>query len=270
VLLPLWAAIMGFALGGTFVAGYLYTPISQQQKSNAADADLSNTQSLEERHQVTEEAIARYNKGLMVFTGILAIATIVLGGATVALYLGSEKQFALGERAFVSLEGFITELTTAADAGPVPEQFIPERYRADPGLYLTRCALIPKWKNSGRTPTKNMTIQVSWGGPDWTVITPDSFTYRREPIAFFTPPGSEELSAEIEIPPARALIDWSFNPVGAPPLILIWGRADYEDVFGQRHVVEWCRELHLDRHDGVHLRATFIQWGDYNRSYEPG
>ena len=170
---------MGFALGGTFVAGYLYTPISQQQKSNAVDTDRSNIQSIEEQQMVTEEAIARYNKGLMVFTGILAIATIVLGGATIALYLGSEKQFALGERAFVSLEGFITEMTTAADAGPIPEQFIPERYRADPGLYLTRCALIPKWKNSGRTPTKNMTIQVSWGGPDWTVITPDSFTYRR-------------------------------------------------------------------------------------------
>ncbi len=269
LILPLWAAIMGFVLGGTFVAGYLYTPISQQQKGNAVDTYGSNAQSIEERHQATEEAIARYNKWLMFFTAILAIATIILGGATVALYFGSERQFELSERAFVSLDGFITELTTAADAKRVPRDRLPERYRDDPGLYLSRCVFIPRWKNSGRTPTKNMTIQVNWGGPDWPVIRiPESFTYRREPISFFVPPGGEELSQEIEIPGARAIIDWSFNPVGAPPLFLIWGRADYEDIFGRRHIVEWCRELRLDRHDGVNLRATFIQWGGYNRSYD--
>jgi hypothetical protein len=258
---------MGFAVGGSFVAGYI--PQGQQQQYASPDKNYSGQQpSTEERHEAIEKAIAFYNKLLAWFTGILAIATVILGIATVALYFGSDKQFALGERAFVSLDGFVAELTTAAHA-PIPEAMLPPIYKTDPGLYLARCALIPKWKNSGRTPTKNMTIQVNWGGPYWTVISPDSFTYRTAPIPFFVPPGGEELSPEIPIQPARALIDWSFHPVEPRPLILIWGRADYEDVFGKRHVIEWCRELRLDRHDGRTLRASFIQWGDYNRTYEP-
>jgi hypothetical protein len=46
----------------------------------------------------TEEAIARYNKWLTVFTGILAIATTGLGIATVGLYFAGERQLKLTER----------------------------------------------------------------------------------------------------------------------------------------------------------------------------
>jgi hypothetical protein len=206
---------------------------------------------------------------LVLFSGLLFGSNVFLWRANNRSAGIAERALIEIERAFVSLEGFIVELSTAADAAIDPA-FIPERYRTDPGLCETRCALIPKWKNSGRTATKNMTIQVNWGGPEWPVITiPDSFSYRRIPEPFFIPPGGEELSWEMEIPPAQAIIDWSFNPVGPPPWILIWGRADYEDVFGRRHILEWCRQLRLDRHDGKRLRATFIQWGEYNRSYNP-
>jgi hypothetical protein len=68
------------------------------------------------------------------------------------------------ERAFVYLDGFNVELTTAVD-GKIDLAFLPEWYRSDPGLYITRFAVSPRWKNGGNTPTRNMTIQVNWRGP---------------------------------------------------------------------------------------------------------
>lgn len=100
--LPLFAAIMGFALGGSFVAGYLFPQTQQQQSPAANKNDPAQRPSIEERHQATEEAIALYNKVLAWFTGILAIATIVLGGATVALYFANERQIALARSEFAS------------------------------------------------------------------------------------------------------------------------------------------------------------------------
>ena len=232
-----------------------------EQRSAATTQNSGSVQTAEKPPNITDWL-------LVLCSGLLVVSNAFLWRANNRSASIAQRALIEIERAFVSLDGFIVELTTAADA-EIPEPFIREEYRRDPGLELTRCAVIPRWKNSGRTPTKNMTVQVNWGGPDWPIIRiPESFTYRREPIPFFVSPGGEELSPVIEIPPAHALIDWSFHPVGVPPLILIWGRADYEDVFGQRHIIEWCRELRLDRHDGVHLRATFIQRGEYNRSYE--
>jgi hypothetical protein len=72
------------------------------------------------------------------------------------------------------------------------------------------------------------------------------------------------------MPSAAAIVTWSLNPIGLEPPVLIWGRADYEDIFGRSHFVEWCHRLRLDRHDGKNMRAGFIQWGDYNRSDDDG
>ncbi len=58
------------------------------------------------------------------------------------------------------------------------------------------------------------------------------------------------------------------EPIGVEPLIFIWGRADYEDIFKRKHFAEWCRRLRFDRHDGKTLHASFIQWGEYNRTDE--
>jgi hypothetical protein len=57
---------------------------SQQQRS--ADAKSPK--------ESIDEAIARYNKWLAVFTGVLAIATVGLGVATAGLYFAGERQLA--------------------------------------------------------------------------------------------------------------------------------------------------------------------------------
>ena len=50
--------------------------------------------------------------------------------------------------------------------------------------------------------------------------------------------------------------------------MFVWGRADYEDVYGTPHFVQWCYNVRFERHTVEKLRAHFIQWGEYNRSDE--
>lgn len=59
------------------------------QKEHATNGDSAK--------ETTEEAIARYNKYLAIFTGILAVATVGLGLATIGLYLTGEKQIAVAK-----------------------------------------------------------------------------------------------------------------------------------------------------------------------------
>jgi hypothetical protein len=144
---------------------------------------------------------------------------------------------------------------------------VPGRYGDDRELFITRFALQPRWKNGGNTPTRRMTIQVDWRGPPGPVPPPE-YEYRNGPEPFFLAPKAIEPSTFIEIPTARALVDYGMDPIGLPPIILIWGRADYEDIFKRKHFTEWCHQLRLERHDGKKLRGGSSQWRDYNRSEE--
>jgi hypothetical protein len=197
---------------------------------------------------------------------VIAWFTFALDRSTTSLWKIEERNFRDARRAFVFLDGFSTELTTAADARVVDAENLPKEYKSDPGLYITRFAVAPKWRNGGETQTKNMTIRVNWCGPIGDLVL--DYSYRNPPVKLFIGPKAVEQSRFIDMPGVQALIDWSWHPIGDPPLILIWGRADYEDIFGGHHWIEWCRQLRLDRHDGRNLRANFIQWGDYNRSDE--
>jgi hypothetical protein len=203
---------------------------------------------------------------------VSALAAISVAFFTYTLWRSNEKLWKSGrdaleatERAFVFIEGFDIELTTAANAR-IELGTLPERYRAVPELCITRFAAIPRWKNSGNTPTRKMIIRVHWRGPGGPI--PPEYVYPNAETAFFVAPQAIERSEAIDMSGApRALVDYHyFSPGGDEPLIFIWGRADYEDIFQQSHFLEWCYRLRLDRHDGVNFRANFVQWGDYNRT----
>jgi hypothetical protein len=68
------------------------------------------------------------------------------------------------------------------------------------------------------------------------------------------------------MPQAARIVDYGVHREGVEPMVWIWGRADYEDIFGMKHFVEWCYQPRFDAHDGKRLRVTFIQWGDNNRT----
>ena len=73
---------------------------------------VENAQTEKEK---TDEALAEYTLFLMVFTGILAIATIGLGAATVGLYMTGEKQVELTRKALVGDQR--AWLTTSLEIG---------------------------------------------------------------------------------------------------------------------------------------------------------
>lgn len=100
----LWAvftAVMGFALGGSFVWSlqFPYTMIEQERanskKSGAQDHAIHEGEK-------AEEALARYTWWLTLFTGILAIATVGMGAATLGLYFAGERQIKLTREIFVA------------------------------------------------------------------------------------------------------------------------------------------------------------------------
>jgi hypothetical protein len=212
------------------------------------------------RIKITDSIIA-------IFTICLFFATILLWRATLKLAREGRTVFEATERAFVFIDGFNFELTTAADAKVISIEMLPERYRSQPELYISRFAAQPRWKNSGSTPTIKMTINTGWRGPVGPI--PPEYVYRTPAEPFFIAPNAVEPSGYVEITPARSLVDYGLNPIGDEPQIYFWGRSEYDDIFGKHHFVEWCYCLRLDRHDGKTLRASFIQWGDYNRTDEP-
>lgn len=79
-----WAAVIWRA------SNVPHPPINQSAADQKYRQPKSET--IEERHQATEEAIAYYNKWLMFFTAILAVSTVGLGVATIGLYFAGERQ----------------------------------------------------------------------------------------------------------------------------------------------------------------------------------
>jgi hypothetical protein len=222
------------------------------------------------------DPVAYFTAWLVGFTGVLSISTIGLwwvtwqgskqqSGDMRAALAHAEKALGTAERAFVFLDGFNIELTTALDSDAPDYEWLPQRYRQDPGLYITRFAAQPRWKNGGNTPTEQLTIRVNWIGPTGP-IGPE-YPYRMQPRPFLLAPKAVEPSDYIDMPGAQALVDWSSNPVGDSPIIFIWGRADYRDVFRRPHFIEWCYQLRVSRPiRQERMSAAFIQWGDYNRT----
>jgi hypothetical protein len=83
-----------------------HSPINQSASNQKQRGGNSESQK-----ESAEEAIARYNKWLSIFTAILAVATLGLGGATVGIYFAGEKAVRetrrIGEaqtRAYVSIK----------------------------------------------------------------------------------------------------------------------------------------------------------------------
>jgi hypothetical protein len=283
-------AVALFALGATFW-------------SSQYSGQTTQTQSAKERAE--EKSTGQPNEGLWHWLthdagGFFTAWLVIVGGGQLALFYvqlklireslvdtkeaadaaqgaanAAEKQAKIAERsltelqrAFVFIDGFNIELTTALDSDLTPTnyQWLPTRYQQDPGLYVSRFAAQPRWKNGGNTPTEQLTIQVHWRAlapPN----PPPNYTYREAPRPFFLAPQAVEPSDYIEMPSVQGLIDWASNPVGVPPVVLIWGRADYLDIFGNPHFVEWCYQLRFARpRRNDRMTADFIQWGDYNRT----
>jgi hypothetical protein len=112
---------MGFAVGGSFAFG-LYGPQAAAQYMKAAEQRAAEHDAKSKKEE-TDEALAYYTLWLMVFTGILAIATIGLGGATLGLYFTGEKQIAHNAKiAAAQSRDMRDSIATANDANDLNRQ----------------------------------------------------------------------------------------------------------------------------------------------------
>jgi hypothetical protein len=208
---------------------------------------------------------------IALFTVVLSISTILLWRSTYRLWKTSRDTLETTKRAFVYIDGFNYELTVLADTSIVAADLPQEIRNVDPALHVTRFACQPRWKNSGNTPTVGMRIRVDW---DFALVDHREVgAYRFPATLFFVGPQSASGSDFVDIPVLNEIIQGGFaGSVGSfatqVPDLLIWGRADYEDIFRNRHSVEWCYRIRPERHTGEKLRVSFIQWGNYNRTDE--
>jgi hypothetical protein len=239
---------------------------SHNQETNKCSAEQSQNHGFWEKADC--DPVAYFTIWLVGFTGVLAASTIGLWIVTWRANVRQAREIGQIERPFVFLEGFSDELTVAADNDETEEEINSRPagwQRAHRELVITRFAAIPRWKNGGRTPTEKMRIQTNWLPPDQPI--PAEYGYRNLPVPFFLGPQDVQQSEFIEIPPAIRLVDHEMTMRGPAPIILIWGRADYEDVFGEPHFLEWCYRLRFSRprrHE--RMTARFVQWGEHNRS----
>jgi hypothetical protein len=207
---------------------------------------------------------------------VTAAATFVIAVFTVFLTrVGSlqTKILKTQTRAFVFIDGFDFRLYPLDSYEEPGTQDLGNGRSLEKALIPTYFSVQPRWRNSGSTPTKDMTINVSHklldGGlkPDFT------FGYRYPEERHFVGPNSIQTSKSIEmgIGAAMEVIKVECRIPGSSishPLLIIWGRADYRDVFDKPHFVEWCYRIGFARAPGQKLSAAFTQWGEYNRTDE--
>jgi hypothetical protein len=238
---------------------------SQQQKDEAA------------KHATYEKKEATNNRLIAVFTIVLGIVGVLeLLVLALQIYwmsrtvIDSNKQHASTERAYIVPGTFNREISTRADAlraamfNPLSTRLGVEAGIPNAELEVTFFAVQPVWANMGNTATAGMRIRVDWSdGEDR-----PAGSYRQDWQQFFVAPKSSETSEFIEMPGLDALIQGgAVGTVTQMPLRLIWGIAEYEDVFGKKHWLHWCYRIRPSRPvPGQGILISFIQWGDYNAS----
>ena len=91
IIWPLYAGLMGFALGASFFFGMYGRNVTESSLAAKHEQEAAN-ETAKSKKEEADEALAYYTLWLMGFTGVLAFATIGLGIATVGLYFTGEKQ----------------------------------------------------------------------------------------------------------------------------------------------------------------------------------
>jgi hypothetical protein len=246
---PLFATIMGFALGGSVVWGILYVPPQQNVVQNQQPGNVASQREQKDGfwEKTSNDPVAYFTLWLVGFTGVLAVSTIGLWIVTwrasvsqardmKASIAASEKSVDIardamiaGERAFV----FTTELIAY--------------WELDPTTNLYNWRFRPKWKNSGDTPTKHMIIFSECVLRTAPLPVGFDFNYpTRDTGTALIPPSTEAAGGVAPRFPAPAITPHDILDVQTGRKILYyWGWAKYFDVFPDtpEHVTRFCWQV---------------------------
>jgi hypothetical protein len=220
--------------------------------------------------------------GSVVFAGILAIFTGVLAQKTSGLFVETGRLRVLADEQRADIRRSIKASEDAAKAAErsakIAEDALVTVQRAfvflieidiDPSFtpagHVTRLRIRPTWRNSGLTPTRNLSVRVQWGHFPVTALPPGIGNFDGVyPTKMFLAPQAQEWTQGITIPKEVLAKVESLEEN-----VYVWGQADYEDIFdgtGPRFT-QWCNLLVID---GERRPPTveFVAYGDFNRSDE--
>ncbi|HTC44353.1 MAG TPA: hypothetical protein VK696_04820 [Steroidobacteraceae bacterium] len=185
----------------------------------------------------------------------------------------AREEFTTTSRAFVFIDDFNTILHPRETAEGPGQYDFENGQKLDNSLFPGYFSMQPRWKNSGTTETKDMKISVDYGFFDGDPE-PDFIGYKEPPKQLFVGGNAVQLSKSIEVglgPALQVIMFVNGTPLKggfSRPLLLVWGRADYWDIFGKGHSTEWCYRVGFATSPEKKLIATFTQYGDHNRAYE--
>jgi hypothetical protein len=229
---------------------------TQKTQAEAAEEEKERRDKAE-----LDRKVADFSGKLADYTMYLAIVAVLQFFALLfqAFFLGgtlraTREALVTTERAFVFLDDFEPDWTLQHPTVGSPPR-------------LRRFIAKPRWRNSGTTPTRNMTITVNWSHWQGEMPTNFSFAYGEgASMRMFLGPQASEWSAPIEIPANVAT-----DALNGSTQIYIWGRVDYEDIFNATnpHFTQWCYRLNITRDASTGAVSTqFVAYGNYNNSDE--
>jgi hypothetical protein len=137
------------------------------------------------------------------------------------------------------------------------------------GRAVRNFRVTPRWRNSGKTPTKDLTVAFHWQVLPGDLPPAFPYNYPEGPMPFFVGPGADEPQRSMIIDVAQANLAYRSQmfPVAGtnPSKLFIWGRAEYKDVFDKVCFSECCYlAVFFEEPQGIDIK--FVQWGPYNRT----
>ena len=180
----------------------------------------------------------------------------VIAMFTLALVIVSNRQARLTKdalittsRAFIFLEDI--------------EQTFAEGFRtAHSAAEVRDLTILPRWRNSGDTPPRDLVIQINSGLIRGDIPSEFAYSYAREPEQMMIGPKSQDWSSPISISDANA-----GEALSGQSHIYVWGKASYKDIFDgtPSRFTEFCLRARFHT-TGREIRIQWVSYGDHNRS----
>jgi hypothetical protein len=238
------AGVFAAALIGLMI-GYSWQPPTQERHQQAA-AEHEYKQEYREQEKpfwqrATTDPVAAFTLWLVVFTAVLGVTSVLQYGSLIRGETTNAKSANAAERAAQAAE---TALVTVQRAFVFIDSF-------DASNINNNIVIMPKWRNSGTTPTRFMTNYVNWKSfanepsPDFSFPDLDGFG---NPIAekdkkfvnIFIGPNATSFAEKLVVPTAH--IDAVREK---RERVFVWGWARYEDIFGNKHITRFCNEMEI-------------------------
>jgi hypothetical protein len=253
--------------------------VAENQQGRTAQNQRGTDEPPKEQESGETDALTRYTKWLMVFTGVLALATIILAISTIGLWRYAGEQASDTKRLIAATRATAGAAKQSAD---IAQQGLISTQRAfvfinsfEVHVIGGEIRIIPKWENSGATPANPMHNYVNWkpfngeipldyGYPD---LGKDGLPLpgKGSGAQFFVGPKAIMLGNTVQIPIAVMEAARAGNI-----RVFIWEWAEYNDIFNKAksHEVTFCYEIVVtdlgSKDDKTTIAAAFTIYGPHN------